>query len=37
LGSSSSLMVDSWILKMSCINVIFDLNQVLVATKFQAY
>ncbi len=34
LGSSSGLMIGSWTLEASHINVIFDPNGVLVATKF---
>jgi hypothetical protein len=37
LGPSFGLVVSSRILKVSHINVIFDLNQNLVATKLQAY
>jgi hypothetical protein len=37
LGSSLGLVVNSQIPKVSCINVIFNLNQVLVVTKFKAY
>jgi hypothetical protein len=37
LGSSFGLMVVSWIHNVNCINVILDLNQDSIVTKFQAY